>query len=729
MVRKARVELEAEVGGFIPEMDASAHSVHNVDDKVEALDRDLKKLPADAVKAAAAMKLLGTESDSMGRKIQGVGDKSTSMNMLNNAIVHTRGEVRRLGEEFNRTGNVSVFGHLMDAQKDLKTLEGFQKQLTGALRQGSADGGREGAKAFSAGMQGGLSTPILGPILVGAITAAVLAALPAVNGLLLSAAGFGGIGLGILGQLKDPKVARAVTDMGHDLSATLTDATTSFREPLIGSVKIFGDALKSAIGSINFDKLAGLLPELAQGFADLLSKAMPGFNRMLDSSAVKEFAALLPAIGHGVDDMFAAFARGDKGAVEGLRALVQILVGAMRIIGFLVEMVSKLFSGFVDLGSGLAHFFGKAFEAWPFVKHIFDGMADAIDKIKNGFSDGGVVVGKSFKHVGDNASMASDEIGKLIGKIGSLPATIDQAAAALTDKLIGGMLNLDQATLGVDKALITLGDTLVANGGHLSDHVTALKKTETGAMQNKEAVLAVVEANLRMYDAQIAVGISAEDAAAKYHDNTGALEDQLRAAGWTETAITGLIGKYRDVPTKVNTIIAMQGLEYAIDRLADIIASVNNLSGRHSTTYIDMITHHVDIYTSDYMGFNALRVGTRGNLAGGIYEHAQEGKLRDAQVFSTKSPARYAFAEPATGGEAFVPRRGDYARSTAILDQAARWYGGRFMAAAGDRGGGGMTINAPITINGVTDPEAVGAVVDRKLRQAVRSANLMARGG
>ncbi len=53
-----------------------------------------------------------------------------------------------------------------------------------------------------------------------------------------------------------------------------------------------------------------------------------------------------------------------------------------------------------------------------------------------------------------------------------------------------------------------------------------------------------------------------------------------------------------------------------------------------------------------------------GNRWGGVYEHAQAGLLREAGIFSARTPARYAFAEPATGGEAFI-------RSTAT--RRARW--------------------------------------------------------
>lgn len=77
---------------------------------------------------------------------------------------------------------------------------------------------------------------------------------------------------------------------------------------------------------------------------------------------------------------------------------------------------------------------------------------------------------------------------------------------------------------------------------------------------------------------------------------------------------------------------------------------------------------------------------------GGITEHARNGLLRDAAVYSpVAAGARYAFAEPATGGEAFVPRHGDYGRSMSILSEAARWYGASVVPQGrGTAGGDGM---------------------------------------
>lgn len=60
------------------------------------------------------------------------------------------------------------------------------------------------------------------------------------------------------------------------------------------------------------------------------------------------------------------------------------------------------------------------------------------------------------------------------------------------------------------------------------------------------------------------------------------------------------------------------------------------------------------------------------NRWGGLYE-ARNGLLSGAQLGS--GGPLYQWAEPATGGEAFIPRRGQRGRSMAILDKAASWYG------------------------------------------------------
>lgn len=113
------------------------------------------------------------------------------------------------------------------------------------------------------------------------------------------------------------------------------------------------------------------------------------------------------------------------------------------------------------------------------------------------------------------------------------------------------------------------------------------------------------------------------------------------------------------------------------------------------------------------------------NERGGVYQHAAVGTLRDAAVYnSVSSGARYAFAEPSTGGEAFVPKRGDYGRSTSIIDEAARWYGGSFTPGRAAAAAPSQVINNSWTIQ----PQRADIGVN-EMRAWQAQANALARVG
>lgn len=110
----------------------------------------------------------------------------------------------------------------------------------------------------------------------------------------------------------------------------------------------------------------------------------------------------------------------------------------------------------------------------------------------------------------------------------------------------------------------------------------------------------------------------------------------------------------------------LQGTGAAEDGLGNLQTVINNLRGANIPITVTLLNQ---VANSQFNNAKEIR------RWGGIATHARTGLLRDADVYSTTEPALYAFAEPATGGEAFIPRRGNRARSLAILEQAASWYG------------------------------------------------------
>ena len=706
MVRTVRVDLD--LGGNAKEGLAEAGAgAERADEKVKGLNRDLKDTERDAAKAALALKLLGSEVDGASLKLDSFGRKSSSMGVIDERIEKTRSELRGLADEFDKTGNISLLGAIFGRQRQLKDLEGLKKDLTSALGEAGDEGGRAGGKFFLSSFLENLRGAGQKAVVAG-IAALIVAAFFLASGPLLAATGLVGIAAGIVGQLKDPAIRNAFATMGHDLESALAAATGSFRGPLIEAASVFGGALRKVIGSIDFTNLSKAVVPLASGLGGMLSSMMPGFNKALEASIpiIETLAGELPKLGSALSDMFADFARSKDGAVVAIHLVVDTVRLLAEIIGKTVLAGAKLVDWFASVGSAIGGWlskngFGALKEGGARIKEFFDNLSHIPDA-----ADPATAAVAAF---GSHVSLTDDQLSALNTTLSTTKVTADTTAAAMTAKLFNAMMSVDQAILGVHTSLTSLEETLNKNGKAIDRHTGKLDLNSKAGQENDAAILGAVTANMQLYQAQIAAGMKAEDAAKNYDTNTEALRKQLRQAHYTEGQINSLIGSYAAVPDTVNTSIAVQGLTAAVNNLGLLIAKVNGLDGRN---YGFSITETHYLVTAD------MRSSTRGNRWGGIYEHADMGLL-NAGIYSPAGPARYAFAEPATGGEAFVPRFGDYSRSVAILDQAARWYGGRFVPG----GSGGTQMYAPtyhVHVHAL-DARAAGPIIIKTIKSYERS--------
>jgi hypothetical protein len=115
------------------------------------------------------------------------------------------------------------------------------------------------------------------------------------------------------------------------------------------------------------------------------------------------------------------------------------------------------------------------------------------------------------------------------------------------------------------------------------------------------------------------------------------------------------------------------------------------------------------------------RITLSRNAAGGLYEHAATGLLRDAHIASGNRTL-YAYAEPKTGGELFAPKFGNMATTRKNVTKAVtQWWGGR--DPWGTSGGRAITVNAtiPITLGVETITRQVRLEVDAAVGQVVNA--------
>ncbi|HET6504766.1 MAG TPA: hypothetical protein VFG87_28790 [Amycolatopsis sp.] len=713
MTRSVTVKLKSDVGEYIPPVGAATGVTEKFDDKVKETNRDLDKVPPASARAAAAMKLLGAEAGKTRLELNDIGPGATnSLDLVDKKLEETRANVRKFANDFNQTGSIDSFNLWQRATKDLGDLDRFKKKLSTALadvEKATGDSGEQSGRSFtgkfidvfgkgSSLMVQGLSKlpwagavfePIaqafksMPPELQIAIAAGIAAAIvgsaaaigAALNGVLLSTAGFGGIGLIVAGQLQSPIVRASVVQLGHDLMGALSSVTAPFAGRIGAGVGVIDTGLKNLLSALgpSLQTLSNAINPLAQGFAKFFMALGPGLSRAFQAAApiLLVLAAKLPSIGRALSDMFGDMGSGSRGAAEGLQFLILGLNATIRFVGETIKVLSAMFQFFVAFADDMGGIMQKAFGWIP-------GLGDLIKKNHQIFHDirGGVdATGQSV----DNLTSA---FGGLAPELGQ-SATLAQQAATAFQNLSKGLDAAFNRTMGVDQATLQLNQSMLALSDSVKQNGTSLKDNTKEGQANLGVIQQSISDINSLRDANIANGDSIDTANGKYQAQLDQLQQTLIKLGFNKDAIKAMIDQYRQIPGQVSTVVNVLGLDAATDKLVSVKQKLDDLNGKITTSYVvlDTVTGQTSTITHK-QGYNRW---------GGIYEHADMGLL-NAGIYSTASPARYAFAEPQTGGEAFVPRFGDYGRSMGILDQAARWYGARVMPAGGGSFGGTITV-------------------------------------
>lgn len=240
------------------------------------------------------------------------------------------------------------------------------------------------------------------------------------------------------------------------------------------------------------------------------------------------------------------------------------------------------------------------------------------------------------------------------------------------DELNGAVLGWRAAERQAEDAVDSLQAALKLSNGSLDVHDS---KGRAAAAAVDDMAQAAVNAAQKKYDETQSV----EEANKVYDHYIGQLRSTLRQAGLSKKEIDKLVSSIANMPSSktVNVHVKIKYTE----------------TGFGSSAYAEY--------------FSGGKVEVR--RWGGITEHARAGLLRDPAIYSAvSSGARYAFAEPATKGEAFIPKSGNYGRSMSVLSQAAGWYGADVVPRGGWYGSGQQTVRVEIT-GGVT-VEGTGVV-------------------
>jgi hypothetical protein len=670
--RTVTVKLQAEVAGYVSGLKTAGQATEKLNDQLDDVgnhDRDFAEAEKSAAGLTAGLKPATAAADKLGDELRGTGADAKFMSA---ELAKAKRETLELAAAFAVTGDAATLTKYKKSKAYVSDLERLAKDLGGgageagkAAEKAGAQAGQAMAKSASGAFTDGLGGLFTNPYVLAALIPAVVELGAGVGGALLLGIGLAGIGAGIAGQIHSPLVERAALSLSKTVGAGFAKATEPFALPLSRVLQAAqAEWIHLSLGlQLTFKELAPYVTALGAGFLGFIDKVIPGLERAAVAARplLDTFSNWLPQFGGELASLFETMADNADALNDGLGLVLGTISVLVKTVDYGVTVGSKLFE----------------------VAKATTGTVAAVSELGKGSQTASLdvsVMAAKTAEAAAAAKSATPDFAALNQTLNQTAATANTVAGAMTDKVINTYLAADEAALGLARSQKQLADTLRQNGH-------AFNINSEAGQANRQAILSSIRANLQFYDTMIESGYSAKEAAAAYDKNTAALEAQLKKAHFTKDQIQQLIGEYKNVPDKVNTAIAVEGLTKAINDLNDLLRKLNGLP---PLTTVTVETIHIDKRTPTYYAKGGYLDG-RTHAASGMY-------------LGASNPGTVIAAEPETGGEWLIPRRGiSQQRAGMLLGDAAAAHGLSLARSvpAFNGGWGGAATTTPAVNNSV----------------------------
>lgn len=547
----------------------------------------------------------------------------------------------------------------------------------GKMLPGAAKSGDEAGGVFGNGIVGGATNAfkILGSmppeaqaaiiawaVAVGVLASSFIAA--TISAALLGAAGTLGLAAGIAAEAKDPRIAAAFARLKSDAADTLTGAAHEFVTPVENAIDTLDEALHKGEPDLQrwFDALSPSIERLANGAGILVDDVLAGLadSGEADALVLNQLADILPMIGTGIKIFLDEIKGGGQGAADGLKLIAIAIVGILIAAGGILEVFSMIFQ-FVDSGVEdtvgmvklLVDVLAKIYPSWKPIASAVDSVAASLARTtgaSKGAADATDRYGTSAQQAATSAQSLSDAIEQ---------NTTDY------DNLVGANLSAASSALQFQNSLAALSKAAQDNGTSL-DTSTAAGRANTQSLLDAENAARSAADAIRQQTANTE-GATAGDYAysASLGNSAAALYKSATAAGFNKDAVAQMISKMLGIPASVIT-------QYLAPGGAGVQALIDYINSHAVDKTVDIVYNE-----RHYTSYQQVQPGHGGNDPGGFLgtiHHAAAGGVFDAGVYSD---GPIMFAEPQTGGEAFIPRMtSDPDRARAVTEQAAAWHGG-----------------------------------------------------
>lgn len=272
--------------------------------------------------------------------------------------------------------------------------------------------------AQSAGSIGSSISSALGPTLMAALVPIVATALTAAIPL---AFGGGVLALGIIGALKDPKIASALGEFGDKAKSVFAKFSEPFKGPVLRAINTFSDALDEmepslvGLGSL----VAPVVDKLAPAVAEFAKSLLPGIQKAVEASMplFDILADKLPEIGEAVSKFLEVLT--DEEAMEAAQHLFSTLLdGVTTILPWIARVIAFL-----------ARFYSAMVRFWSGVK---DTASEAVSDVRSTLSRWGSALQTAWNRVSSFVTNAINAFRRLPGGIRSgIMSAISAATGAL----------------------------------------------------------------------------------------------------------------------------------------------------------------------------------------------------------------------------------------------------------------------------------------------------------
>ncbi|MGW3854739.1 hypothetical protein [Micromonospora arida] len=628
-MRIVGVKLRSEVAEYVRDMDKAGRTTKGVRDELAEV------ASAEQLAAQTTDKLAGELSELArdARRLDADIHKSTAgIRELARAVAHASDEAERADLWKKLTAERGQTQKLVDLRKlvDVDSADGLGTDLAEQVSVSFA--ARLGpliARAPMAGMNPA-ALAIGAPLAAGA----ALTVGTAMAGAIVGGVGIGGVVGGMKLAAQDPAVKAAGTALGASLSGMLGEASAAFVPETLTAIEIVRQRTLSMEPDFQraFSGAARYVYPLTDALMDAGQNAMPG---VID--AIEHAGPVVDSLGDGLRDLGDAV--GDS--LSGLAEYADEGARALDVLFFVAE--SGLRSTVALIG-GMAEVYG-----W----------AEKLGAIATGRTDRlGQLVAAD-----DAAAQSARGLGDALGGVREKA----RGAAASTGDLIDALVELNGLQLNANDAerefQRAIDDARTAFQGKTRDFQGGTERGRDYGEALDDIARKARDSAQAIYDQSGSVG----KANAKIDEGRTALYNQARQYGRTDKEARDYVNSVLAIPRKWDTKVNLHA-DKALQDAKAMRSVLQSLKNRNIT---------IGVYWKSNGDLKVPGGTILKNDRGGIYEHAADGlvNLRQAAIYSPRGPARYAFAEPSTGGEAFVPKNGDPRRSLGILEHAASWYG------------------------------------------------------